>query len=114
MASCPATLGAAHAAFQRWALGRGVRIAGVRAGVAPGQGMGIYATRALRAGETVLEVPLAAMLTIDSMPRDFVRRFADDAPVQAVMAAYLVVMARGEQQQQEQEQEQPADDGMQA
>ncbi|KAI5290348.1 hypothetical protein KEM54_001769 [Ascosphaera aggregata] len=90
MSSFPQALGEKHHAFRRWSIERGVKINGIEAGVMPGQGMGIYAARDVKEDEIVLQVPLSAMLTIDSMPKDFVSMFADDAPVQGIMAAYLM------------------------
>lgn len=48
-------------------------------------------TLMIQENEVVLQVPLSAMLTIDSMPKDFVAKFAADAPVQGIMAAYLMI-----------------------
>ncbi|KAI5306701.1 hypothetical protein KEM56_007554 [Ascosphaera pollenicola] len=91
MSSCPLAIGEEHHAFRRWSVERGVQITGIEAGVIPGQGMGIYATRDIEENEVVLEVPLSAMLTIDNMPKEFVGKFAEDAPVQGIMAAYLMI-----------------------
>ncbi|KAI5307570.1 SET domain-containing protein 4, partial [Ascosphaera atra] len=86
----PLQLGEEHHAFTKWSIERGVEINGIEPLAMPGQGVGIYAARDIQADETVLTVPLAAMLTIDSMPGSFVELFPEDAPVQGVMAAYLI------------------------
>lgn len=56
----------------------------------PGKGLGVYTNKPLQAGEQVMHVPTAALVTTASVPLSFVGRDArKDMPVHALLAAYL-------------------------
>jgi hypothetical protein len=43
----------------------------------------------MKAGETMLTVPLSAMFTIDSVPLSFVRRFSEGTSLHTILATFL-------------------------
>ncbi|KAJ4513127.1 hypothetical protein HRR83_005486 [Exophiala dermatitidis] len=56
----------------------------------PGRGLGVYATKPLRAGERIMQVPTAALFSTSSVPPSFVSKEARKGiPVHALLAAYL-------------------------
>ncbi|KAM0209807.1 hypothetical protein ACHAQI_006271 [Fusarium lateritium] len=56
-------------AFLPWAEGKGVKLKGIEPRILPGRGIGIVATRDIRANETILSVPTKALRTIDTVPK---------------------------------------------
>ncbi|KAJ5296674.1 Complex I intermediate-associated protein 30 [Penicillium atrosanguineum] len=78
-----------HAAFTEWALAQGVIANGVTPARFPGRGLGMIATRAIKSGEPVVQVPTSAIMTIETLPDSFRAQFLEGTPVQAIMAAYL-------------------------
>ncbi|OJJ50617.1 hypothetical protein ASPZODRAFT_11482 [Penicilliopsis zonata CBS 506.65] len=79
-----------HLSFMQWALSVGVTIEGIAPARIPGRRLGMIATRMIEEGEVILTVPLAEMLTVDSIPASFVARFPDGTPVHAILAAFLM------------------------
>ncbi|KAH8429528.1 SET domain-containing protein [Aspergillus melleus] len=78
-----------HLVFTQWAASNGVQINGIAPARFPGRRLGMVATRTLQEDEVILSVPLALMVTIDSIPSWFVDRFPENASIQAIMSAYL-------------------------
>ncbi|EED17214.1 conserved hypothetical protein [Talaromyces stipitatus ATCC 10500] len=83
------SLGEEHVAFIRWCESQGIKIHGVSPAGIPGRRLGMIATRRISAGETIVTVPLVAMLTIDSVPPSFVRMFSKATPLHAILAAFF-------------------------
>ncbi|UPK91970.1 hypothetical protein LCI18_002905 [Fusarium solani-melongenae] len=56
-------------AFLPWVEGKGVKLKGIEPRILPGRGIGVVATRDIRANEAILTVPLKALRTIDTVPK---------------------------------------------
>ncbi|KAJ5624579.1 hypothetical protein N7510_000888 [Penicillium lagena] len=82
--------GEQHAALTDWALSHGVVANGVTPARFPGRGLGMIATREIRKGEVLLEVPTSVMLTVSDIPRYFKQKFPEDTAVQALLSAFLI------------------------
>lgn len=65
MSSFPVAIGREHHAFRKWSIDRGVQINGIEAGVMPGQGMGIYATRDIEVVPVILYRDIRARYCCD-------------------------------------------------
>ncbi|KGO73283.1 Exosome-associated factor Rrp47/DNA strand repair C1D [Penicillium italicum] len=78
-----------HHDFLQWALSNGFQINGVAPCRFPGRGMGMIATRTIEADEIMLNIPMSTMLTIDSIPEEFVDRFPPGTSIHAILAAFL-------------------------
>ncbi|KAJ9352244.1 hypothetical protein DTO027B9_5945 [Paecilomyces variotii] len=78
-----------HLAFTEWVISQGVKINGVAPARFPGRGLGMIATRDIEEGEIMVQVPLKAMYTIDSIPPSFVNKFLDGISVHGLLAAFL-------------------------
>ncbi|KKK16692.1 hypothetical protein P175DRAFT_0487624 [Aspergillus ochraceoroseus IBT 24754] len=78
-----------HVAFKQWAESQGVLIKGITPARFPGRRLGMVATRAIKENEIILSVPVAVMLTIDSIPSSFVRSFPAGTSIHGILAAFL-------------------------
>ncbi|RAL14890.1 ribosomal N-lysine methyltransferase [Aspergillus homomorphus CBS 101889] len=81
--------GAEHAAFMQWAQAQGVSINGIAPARFPGRRLGMKATRTIEENEIMLNVPVSAMLTIDSIPSAFVAQFPSGTSIHCILAAFL-------------------------
>ncbi|CAL5866511.1 uncharacterized protein PFLUO_LOCUS720 [Penicillium psychrofluorescens] len=81
--------GEEHAAFTDWALSHGVVANGVTPARFPGRGLGMIATRGIKKGEALLEVPTSVMLRASDIPSSFKEQFPEDIAVHALLSAFL-------------------------
>ncbi|KAL1959596.1 hypothetical protein VTO42DRAFT_1631 [Malbranchea cinnamomea] len=81
--------GPEHHAFTEWARAQGVEINGVTPTRCQGEGIGITATRDIKAGEVLVSVPISALLTARTIPLSFREKFRTNISVQGLIAAYL-------------------------
>ncbi|RJE25383.1 SET domain protein [Aspergillus sclerotialis] len=79
-----------HADLIQWALSEGIEIDAVAPIQFPGRGLGMVATRTIEENENILKVPVPLMLTIDSIPPSFVKKFPEGAPTHGILAAYFI------------------------
>ncbi|KAI9933715.1 hypothetical protein ASPWEDRAFT_35628, partial [Aspergillus wentii DTO 134E9] len=78
-----------HVHFTQWALSKGIEIDGVAPAKFPGRGLGMVATRTIQENEHIIVVPVRVMLTIDSVPEQFVKQFPNGTSIHAILAAFL-------------------------
>ncbi|KAL4949197.1 hypothetical protein BDW69DRAFT_198297 [Aspergillus filifer] len=78
-----------HIAFTQWAVKNGIKINGVAPAHFPGRRLGMVATRVVDENEIILSIPVNLMLTIDSIPKEFVSQFPNETPVHGILAAFL-------------------------
>ncbi|KAJ5116414.1 hypothetical protein N7456_000762 [Penicillium angulare] len=78
-----------HVAFTEWSLAQGVIANGVTPARFPGRGLGMIATRKIKKGEAVVQVPTSIIFTVDDVPFDFRSQFSEGTAVQTIMAAFL-------------------------
>ncbi|KAJ5639723.1 uncharacterized protein N7484_007585, partial [Penicillium longicatenatum] len=81
--------GANHEAFTEWALSQGVVTDAVTPARFPGRGLGMMATRKIKKGEAVVQVPTDVIFTVDQIPEPFRSQFPEGTAVQSIMAAFL-------------------------
>ncbi|KAJ5910153.1 hypothetical protein N7504_004796 [Penicillium tannophilum] len=81
--------GANHEAFTEWALSQGVMTDAVTPARFPGRGLGMMATRKIKKGEAVVQVPTNVIFTVDQVPEPFRSQFPEGTAVQSIMAAFL-------------------------
>lgn len=81
--------GPEHEEFTEWAKAQGVDINGVTPTRCQGEGIGITATRDIKAGEVLVSVPISALLTARTIPESFREKFQTKVPVQGLIAAYI-------------------------
>ncbi|KAK0127103.1 hypothetical protein ONS96_006661 [Cadophora gregata f. sp. sojae] len=62
-----------HEAFTEWALDKGIKINGIAAHTFEGRGVGIIAEKRHAANEVLLNVPLSALRTANTVPKDILR-----------------------------------------
>ncbi|KAF5011752.1 hypothetical protein FDECE_2163 [Fusarium decemcellulare] len=55
--------------FLPWAEAKGVKLKGIEPRILTGRGIGVVATRDVRANETILSIPMKALRTIDTVPK---------------------------------------------
>ncbi|KAL4903181.1 hypothetical protein BDW74DRAFT_186502 [Aspergillus multicolor] len=78
-----------HITFTEWAVSLGISLKGIAPARFPGRGLGMVATRVIRVNEIMLSVPVALMLTRDSIPESFVTLFPKDVTNHALLVAFL-------------------------
>ncbi|KAF7717287.1 Uncharacterized protein PECH_007566 [Penicillium ucsense] len=78
-----------HEAFTIWALENGVEALGVTPARFPGRGLGMMATRKIKKGEAVVQVPTSVILTMEKLPLEFKHQFPEGTAVQTILAAYF-------------------------
>ncbi|EYE98074.1 SET domain-containing protein [Aspergillus ruber CBS 135680] len=78
-----------HIECMQWAISHGAEVRGVTPARFPGRGLGMVATRTIKEDETIITIPSSVMLTVDSVPSTFVKKFRTGTPTQAILAAYL-------------------------
>ncbi|OKL63442.1 hypothetical protein UA08_01982 [Talaromyces atroroseus] len=81
--------GEEHVAFMQWAIDQAVKVNGVEPARIPGRGLGMIATKDIQEDEIMVEVPLSAMLSIDSIPATFVNLFNGKISLQGLLAAFF-------------------------
>ncbi|OQE16810.1 hypothetical protein PENFLA_c026G09468 [Penicillium flavigenum] len=81
--------GEEHEAFTEWATSNGIDTNSVTPARFQGRGLGMMATRNIKKGEVVLQVPTKLMLRVEDIPSTFVDTLPEDIAVQALLAAYL-------------------------
>ncbi|CAK7271295.1 hypothetical protein SEPCBS57363_004542 [Sporothrix epigloea] len=74
-----------------YAAKQSVQINGIAPRRLPGRGYGMVATRDVRAGETLLEVPTRALRTLATVPKAISRKLDHDVSVHGILAAHLVL-----------------------
>lgn len=80
--------GSQHERFTKWARKQKIRINGVGPAQVSGRGLGIIAQRRIEAGEELVKVPASALLTMNSIPRNF-RLAHGDISVHGLLASFL-------------------------
>ncbi|KAI1116693.1 SET domain-containing protein [Nemania sp. NC0429] len=74
-----------------WATSRGVELNGIAPQRIPGRGVGVLATRDIKADEIVLSVPTACLRTLSTVPKARVRRLTEaGVSVHGILAADLL------------------------
>ncbi|KAL3445630.1 hypothetical protein BJX65DRAFT_144263 [Aspergillus insuetus] len=81
--------GIEHENFTKWAVAHGIKIKGVAPARFPGRRLGMIATRHIKENEVMLSIPVKVMLTIDSIPTEFVSQFPEGASIHGILAAFL-------------------------
>ncbi|KAF5000852.1 hypothetical protein FGRMN_1460 [Fusarium graminum] len=76
--------------FLPWAEGKGVKLKGIEPRILPGRGIGIVATRDIRANETILSVPIKALRTIDTVPKHITKAL-HGVSVHGILAAEIAL-----------------------
>ncbi|KJZ79353.1 hypothetical protein HIM_01504 [Hirsutella minnesotensis 3608] len=71
-----------------WAIARGVKLDGIEPKPLPGRGIGIVATRAIKAGEDILTVPCSLLRSLGNTPKPILRKLKG-ATVHAILSASL-------------------------
>ncbi|KAF9768349.1 hypothetical protein IL306_014383 [Fusarium sp. DS 682] len=77
-------------AFLPWAESKGVKLKGVEPRILPGRGIGIVATRDIRPNETILSVPMKALRTIDTVPKNITEAL-QGVSVHGILAAEIAL-----------------------
>ncbi|OAA66998.1 set domain containing protein [Niveomyces insectorum RCEF 264] len=72
-----------------------VRLDGITPRKLPGRGYGIVATRDLKEGELILEVPTRALRTLATVPKSLSRKLDHDVSVHGILAAHLMLDTSG-------------------
>ncbi|CAK7229756.1 hypothetical protein SBRCBS47491_007356 [Sporothrix bragantina] len=80
----------------RYAAKQGVQLEGITPRRLPGRGYGMVATRDVREGETVLDVPTRALRTLATVPKAISRKLDRDVSVHGILAAHLVLDDSGD------------------
>ncbi|MCJ1421570.1 hypothetical protein MMC32_007934 [Xylographa parallela] len=75
----------------RWAKDKGVVLNGIKPQKISGRGLGVVATRKLKAGETILTVPTEALRSLDTIPKSISRELPPDISLHALLAANLAL-----------------------
>ncbi|KAJ5692184.1 hypothetical protein N7462_001607 [Penicillium macrosclerotiorum] len=78
-----------HEAFTEWAMAQGVEAFGVAPARFPGRGLGMIATRKIKKGDVVVQVPTTSIFTMERIPASFKEQFPEGTAVQTIMAAYF-------------------------
>ncbi|KAJ5210385.1 hypothetical protein N7472_000524 [Penicillium cf. griseofulvum] len=81
--------GQEHEAFTEWAISNGIDTNSVTPARFQGRGLGMMATRNIKKGELVLQVPTHLMLRVEDISSTFINKLPEDIAVHAVLAAYL-------------------------
>ncbi|KAI1025700.1 hypothetical protein LB503_006614 [Fusarium chuoi] len=77
-------------AFLPWAESKGVKLKGVEPQILPGRGIGIVATRDIKPNETILSLPMKAVRTIDTVPKNIAEAL-QGVSVHGVLAAEIAL-----------------------
>ncbi|KAK3298349.1 uncharacterized protein B0H64DRAFT_384813 [Chaetomium fimeti] len=75
----------------RWAEDRGVELHGVTPHTLPGRGVGIVATKPLKAGDLILQIPTSTLRTLDTVRPEIKESLPKDTKVHALLAAELAL-----------------------
>ncbi|KAL2023521.1 hypothetical protein VTK56DRAFT_2129 [Thermocarpiscus australiensis] len=81
----------AYDEFLRWAQDRGVELHGVEPRPIPGKGIGMVATKPLKANERILYVPASALRTIDTVRSKIRKKLPLGTTVHGILAADLAL-----------------------
>ncbi|KAK6087808.1 hypothetical protein SCUP234_01447 [Seiridium cupressi] len=74
-----------------WAGERGIELNGILPKRLPGRGVGVIATRSIKADEVVLEVPTSSLRSIDTVPKVIRSKLPKDITVHGLLAADLAL-----------------------
>ncbi|MCJ1394651.1 hypothetical protein MMC18_007531 [Xylographa bjoerkii] len=74
-----------------WAMGKGVELDGIKPQRIPNRGLGVVATRSLKAGETILTVPTRALRSLVTVPKNISRKLPPDLSLHGLLAANLAL-----------------------
>ncbi|KAF4979365.1 hypothetical protein FZEAL_4406 [Fusarium zealandicum] len=77
-------------AFLPWAESKGVKLKGIEPRILPGRGIGVVATRDVRASEAILSVPMKALRTIDTVPKT-ISKLLSGVSVHGILAAEIAL-----------------------
>ncbi|GAB1312263.1 Ribosomal N-lysine methyltransferase-like protein [Madurella fahalii] len=75
----------------RWAGEKGIELHGVEPRAIPGKGVGVVATKPLKANERLLHVPTSALRTLDTVRPKIKKNLPPGTKVQAILAADLAL-----------------------
>ncbi|KAK5652776.1 hypothetical protein OQA88_9632 [Cercophora sp. LCS_1] len=75
----------------KWAREKGMMQNGIALGDLPGRGVGMVATKKLRAGQTTLHVPLDCIRSLHTVPDHIRRKLPSDFSIPGLLAAELTV-----------------------
>ncbi|KAL6410211.1 Ribosomal N-lysine methyltransferase set11 [Ilyonectria robusta] len=78
-------------AFLPWTEAKGVKLKGVEPQVLPGRGIGVVATRNIRANDVILSVPTRSLRTIDTVPKAIAEALQPGVSVHGVLAAEMAL-----------------------
>ncbi|KAF7550372.1 hypothetical protein G7Z17_g5785 [Cylindrodendrum hubeiense] len=78
-------------AFLPWTDAKGVKMKGVEPRVLPGRGIGVVATRNVRANDVILSVPTRSLRTIDTVPKAIAKALQPGVSVHGVLAAEMAL-----------------------
>ncbi|TLD22009.1 hypothetical protein PspLS_07851 [Pyricularia sp. CBS 133598] len=85
----------AHEELINWAEAQGIVLSGVRPDRIPGRGIGIIASRKVKADETVLRVPTTALRTKFTVPKEICKALPKNMTVHGLLAADLALEDSG-------------------
>ncbi|KAH6874898.1 hypothetical protein B0T10DRAFT_610456 [Thelonectria olida] len=77
-------------AFLPWVEAKGVKMKGVEPKVIPTRGIGVVATRDIRANEVILSVPMKSLRTIDTVPKHITKAL-NGVSVHGILAAEMAL-----------------------
>ncbi|KXJ93752.1 hypothetical protein Micbo1qcDRAFT_220387 [Microdochium bolleyi] len=80
-----------------WAGPKGIKLNGIAPERIPGRGIGLVATREIQPKEVILEIPLACLRTLETVPKSLVRKLPPKISVHGLLAANLALDSTGSQ-----------------
>ncbi|KAK1758539.1 ribosomal lysine N-methyltransferase set11 [Echria macrotheca] len=75
----------------RWATDQGIQIHGIEPRRLPGRGIGIVATQQIEPDTLLLQIPITALRTHDTIPSPILQAHPKDAPVHGLLATTLAL-----------------------
>ncbi|KAI0883815.1 SET domain-containing protein [Annulohypoxylon maeteangense] len=82
-----------HGELLDWAISHGVKLSGIEPKCIPGRGIGLLATRAIEAGEIILEVPTKCLRSVDTVRKSITRHLPKAISIHGLLAADLALDA---------------------
>ncbi|KAI0384344.1 SET domain-containing protein [Hypomontagnella monticulosa] len=82
-----------HEELLDWATSQGVKLNGIAPKRIPGRGIGLVATRKIKSGETVLEIPTCCLRSIDTVRKPIIRHLPKSISIHGLLAADLALDA---------------------
>lgn len=80
-----------HEELLTWATEKGVKFHGIEPKRIPGRGIGLIATRALKANEVILDVPTACLRSIDTVRTSIIRHLPKSITIHGLLATELAL-----------------------